>query len=140
MSVIEAPHVWTKKNLTRLDKFKSLLYAGRKRGLPKGSHLSDLIALGKVIILCWECNHVFYPHHKSENYRLDEMKVNATCDLCHRAHHQAHMYMPEENWSVAHATHPDDGKIVDTSMYQAIPVRYLHPEDKAFLKEVVKKV
>lgn len=133
MGIKLAPDVWIKKQLTRADYLQSIIYGGRKRGVPKGTALSDLITLKKIIILCWECNHIFYPHHRGEDYKLDPMKANATCDLCRTPSHTANMYVPNENWSTVHA----DPTIRNTGgkRYEAIPVRNLHEEDKAFLRE-----
>ena len=135
MTIIEAPHTWIKKDLTGLDKFKSIVYGGRGHGVPNGTFLSDMISLKKIILLCWECNHKFYPHYKAERYRLEPKKANATCDLCHRPSESISMYVPDECWTTVHAGHPDDDPEVRRLRYQAIPVRNLHKEDRDFLRE-----
>jgi len=131
------PHVWIPKILTRWDEISRHFHPGRKKTISPGSHLYDLIALKKVIILCWECNHKFYPHHKSQSYRVDPMKANATCDLCHRASRTANIYIHEEGWTTVHADHPGDKPGGFVQKYEAIPFKSLHEEDKAFLRETI---
>lgn len=134
---MNSPHLWIPKVLTRWDEIARNFASGKGRRITPGTYLSDLITLRKVILLCWECNHKFYRHHKSEGYRLDPMKANATCDLCGRASETTSMYVAEEGWTTVHADHPGNAPGA-RRMYQAIPVRSLHNEDKAFLREKLK--
>ena len=55
---------------------------GRKMGKPHGTHILDLVALEKVILLCWKHQPCF--DHKRANYYKDRRfpHIVGKCDAC----------------------------------------------------------
>ena len=69
---------------------------GRPMGKPHGTHISDMVDLRKVILLCWRCQPRFF--YKRAKYYKDLVFTHTTgkCDACKEFEPRAQAYYPEE--------------------------------------------
>lgn len=69
---------------------------GRRFGKPHGSYIDDLVALRKVVLLCWKCVPRFY--YKRTGYYKDEVfpRYCGSCDACREHTEQGKAFYPEE--------------------------------------------
>lgn len=72
-------------------------YQGRKLGGTAGSHMDDMVALKKAIILCFSCLHRF-GEPRRKNYYKDRRfgYVNGKCDDCRKHYNRAALLIHEE--------------------------------------------
>ncbi len=71
-------------------------HPGRPVGKPEGTYVLDLVALKKVILLCWKCQPKF--NHGKANYYKDGRfpHVIGKCDGCRDImNHQTRIYIHE---------------------------------------------
>jgi len=73
---------------------------GRRKGKPAGSHIDDLVALRKAIVLCWRHVHLFNP----DPYQYTRVRVNGEnigvtgdCDHCRQPSQGSALFLPMEN-------------------------------------------
>lgn len=82
-----------------MEMLKSMYDPGRPKGKPIGSHLDDLVALNKAIILCRNCSTKFastarkYKYFRSENDNL--LVVRGDCDICRNFDVQSSLFLHE---------------------------------------------
>ena len=71
-------------------------YQGRKVGSVAGSHIADLVALEKAIVLCFSCAHKFGDEKKRGYYKDKRFGVcSGKCDDCRQFYPRAFLYIPD---------------------------------------------
>lgn len=92
MTTIYIPREYSKQEILKSSEDK-----GRPVGKPKGSHLDDLIALRKAVLLCRLCAPQLVKVARKYQYREDPKMpvVRASCDCCREHDDQARCFLHE---------------------------------------------
>lgn len=87
------------REMTPLDRTKAHIAPLRPKKRVAGGWLSDMTALGRVVLLCSECEPKF--NARAERYRKDPIwEAVHPCDGC-KQFRQTKTYLPEETWEWA---------------------------------------
>lgn len=92
--MIPAPAIIrSERTITKRDRAEIIEWQGRRRITP-GSHIADLVALGKSIALCNACNPRFDP--RKHDYHVDRNlpRVRGKCDGCRQYRDPMVLYVP----------------------------------------------
>lgn len=75
---------------------QSMIYNGRAIGKPAGGYISDLVALRKAIVLCWEHANKF-DASRAQYFAETNLHVDGDCDDCRQpVHAKGWLFMPLE--------------------------------------------
>jgi hypothetical protein len=86
---------WT----TRANRLKAAAFNGPASGTVRGSWLSDLAALKKAVMLCWQCQPKWKPEKHGYARRMvgpGYREARGECDGCGAANELCAMYLPKE--------------------------------------------
>lgn len=86
--------VRSEKEITPRQRAGFSLYQGRRRGVSAGSHVHDLVALGKAIALCPGCESKFDAERNGYFTPASLSHVRGPCDGCRQYHPFERLFMP----------------------------------------------
>ena len=106
-----SPTILTPTQWTTLDKINAMAYGGKRRGTPAGTHVTDLSALKKTIVLCGGCQSKFdwRRHGYYSVWRYEHQPVLGQCDGCRGmiSGNDGRLFLHESSRAQAWAT-PDE--------------------------------
>lgn len=77
-------HLWIPTMVTPAQRHQQARFTGRRRGQSSGTHIDNLVALRKTVILCDTCQHRF--DWKRHGYysvkRYERRPAHGECDGC----------------------------------------------------------
>ena len=73
--------------------------SGRHYPVP-GTWVTDLVALGKMVMLCTLCKHKFNPRKHHYIAWSKRWLAVAKCDGCNTLDRNVHTYIPEEDYKI----------------------------------------